>query len=296
MNKPNLFLVGAMKSGTTTLHELLAPHPQISMSEPKEPCYFVDPEALRTHWPEMWRMGIWKSEQAYLALFPNKAGAKYLGESSTDYSKAPKLSGVVEKLAAYSPGARIVYIMRDPVERTISHYWHMAEHRGEMRAPLAAISQDPHYTEVSHYALQLRPYIAHFGREHVYALTFEALKNDPLQTVLALYAWLGVDTNFAPMDLHGARNATPEAVRQKRPGRSMLDRFRHSALWDKVGGHFPSAVRKLGVALVEKPVHPRNVDLSEVKAYLRKLQVPQAEELALLLGREFPEWKTLYGK
>jgi hypothetical protein len=296
LNKPNLFLVGAMKSGTTSLHELLAPHPQISMSEPKEPCYFVEPAALKTYWPEMWRMGIWKSEQAYLALFPKKSGAKYFGESSTDYSKAPKLSGVVERLAAYSPDARIVYIMRDPVERTLSHYWHMAEHRGEVLGPMEALTRDSHYTEVSHYAFQLQPYIKHFGRERVYALTFEALKNRPLETVQALYAWLGVGSNFEPTDLRGARNATPEAVRQKRPGRGMLDRFRHSALWDKVGDYCPPAMRKLGVALVEKPVQPRSVDMSEAKTYLRTLQRPQTEELARLLGRDFPEWKTLYGE
>ena len=285
-----------MKSGTTTLHELLAPHPQISMSDPKEPCYFIDPDLLRAYWPEMWRQGIWKSEAAYLALFPEKPDARYFGESSTDYSKAPKLSGVVEKIAGYSPDARIVYIMRDPVERTISHYWHMAEHRGEVRNPQNAITEDPHYTEVSHYAFQLQPYIARFGRERVYALTFETLKSHPKETVQALYTWLGVDADFEPTDLRGARNATPEAVRQKRPGRGMLDRLRHSALWDKAGRYCPPALRKLGVSLVEKPVHPKNADLSEVIAHLRKLQRPQTAELAQLLGRDFPEWKMLYGE
>jgi hypothetical protein len=285
-----------MKSGTTTLHELLAPHPQISMSESKEPCYFIEPDVLKTYWPEMWQRGYWKSEAAYLALFPEKPGARYFGESSTDYSKAPKLSGIVEKLVAYNPEARIVYIMRDPVERTISHYWHMAEHRGEVREPLDAIIRDPHYTEVSNYAFQLRPYIERFGRERVYALTFEALKDHPRETVQALYAWLGVDADFEPINLRGARNATPEAVRQKRPGRGWLDRLRHSALWDKVGGYCPPALRKLGVTMVEKPVQPKSVDMSEVRAYLRKLQRPQTAELSSLLGRDFPEWKALYGE
>ncbi len=285
-----------MKSGTTTLHELLATHPQISMSEPKEPCYFVEPDVLKSYWPEMWRQGIWKSEDAYLALFPEKPDARYVGESSTDYSKAPKLPGVVEKLAAFSPSARIVYIMRDPVERAISHYWHMAEHRGEVREPLDAIVQDPHYTDVSHYAFQLRPYIERFGRANVYALTFEALKCHPRETVQALYAWLGVDADFEPADLGGARNATPDAVRQKRSGWNWLDRLRHSLLWEKLGGYCPPALRRLGVAMVEKPVQPKTTDMSEVIAYLRQLQRPQIAELARLLNRDFPEWKTLYGE
>jgi hypothetical protein len=295
LNKPNLFLIGAMKSGTTTLHELLAYHPQISMSEPKEPCYFIDPNVLKSHWPEMWKRGFWKSEEAYLALFQNKSEAIYFGESSTDYSKAPKLDGVVERLAAFNPDARIVYIMRDPVERTLSHYWHMAEHRGEVREPKEALMRDPHYTEVSYYAYQLRPFIERFGREKVYTLTFEALKEHPEETVQNLFAWLGVDADFVPDDLQGARNATPESVRQKRPGRTWLDRFRHTGLWNKLGDYFPSSVRKFGVSLVEKPVNPKSLDSREIKAYLRKLQRPQVKELSQLLGREFPEWKTLYG-
>ncbi|MGO9444363.1 MAG: sulfotransferase family protein [Thiobacillaceae bacterium] len=296
MNRPNLFLIGAMKSGTTTLHELLAPHPQISMSEPKEPCYFVEPNMLKAHWPEMWQRGIWKSEEAYLALFPEKSSARYFGESSTDYSKAPQLPGIAEKVAAYSPDARIVYIMRDPVERTISHYWHMAEHRRETRNPLEAITQDPHYTDVSYYAFQLLPYIDHFGLSRVYALTFEALKADPRQTVQSLYAWLGLDPDFEPAQLGGARNVTPEAVRQQRAGRGWLDRVRHSLLWEKVGGYCPAALRKVGVAMLEKPVQPKTADLSEVRTYLRNLQVPQTAELTALLGRNFVEWKTLYGE
>lgn len=296
MIKPNLFLIGAMKSGTTTLHDLLAVHPEISMSEPKEPCYFVEPEVLKTHWPEMWRQDIWKSERAYLDLFPKKPGAKYFGESSTDYSKAPTLSGVAERIFDYCPDARIVYVMRDPVDRTLSHYWHMAEHRNEMRGPMEAITLEPHYTEISHYAFQLQPYIKRFGRERVYPLTFETLKNHPRETVRRLYAWLEVDADFAPNDLHGARNATPEIVRQKRPGRSVLDRFRHSAVWNKLGGYCPPAIRKFGVAMVEKPVQPKSVDVGEVKKYLRVLQRPQTDELARLLGRDFPEWGTLYGE
>ena len=176
MIKPNLFLIGAMKSGTTTLHELLARHPQLSMCEPKEPCHFVAPEVLATHWPEMWRKGYWRSETDYLALFPAKPGARYRGESSTDYSKRPLVDGVAERIAAYNPQARFIYIMRDPVERTISHYWHMVELRGEMREPLAAIKEEPHYTEVSHYADQLAPYLERFGRDRLHVLTFESLK------------------------------------------------------------------------------------------------------------------------
>jgi hypothetical protein len=296
LNRPNLFLIGAMKSGSTTLHELLAEHPQICMSEPKEPCYFVDPGLLKDMWPEMWRMGFWKSEAAYLELFKAKPEAIYLGESSTDYSKLPKVAGVVERLAAYNPEAKIVYIMRDPVERSISHYWHMAEHRGETRGPMEAILNDPHYTDVSNYAMQLRPYLERFGRERIHVLTFEELTRTPLPTVKRVFAWLGVDTAFTPADTQSARNATPMQVTQRREGASLLHQFRHSRFWNGVGQFVPPAIRKFGVSMVEKKVERKQIDMAPVKEHLRQLQRSQVEELTRLTGREYPEWKTLHGR
>lgn len=295
MKRPNLFLIGSMKSGTTTLHELLAEHPDICMSEPKEPCYFVDSEVLRTMWPEMWALRLWESENAYLRIFPNKPGARYVGESSTDYSKRPKFDGVVERIARFNPDSRFVYIMRDPVDRTISHYWHMMEHRGETRAPLQAIQEDPHYTEVSDYAMQLAPYIERFGRDRIYVLSFEELTRDPSRAVRGVFEWLGVSTDFVPAQLTSAHNVTPAQVRQRRTGMNWLRRLRHSALWSRLGPLVPARLRKFGVSLIEKPIARREVDVSEVIAYLRPIQQAQTRELAKLVGREFPEWKTLHG-
>lgn len=296
MNKPNLFLIGAMKSGSTTLHELLADHPQICMSEPKEPCYLVDPDQLKEMWPEMWRMGFWQSEATYLALFNAKPDALFRGESSTDYSKLPKVSGVVDRMASFNPEARIVYIMRDPVERSISHYWHMAEHRGETRGPMEAILSDPEYTDVSDYAMQLRPYLERFGRERIHLLTFEELTRNPLPTVKRVFAWLGVDTEFTPADTQSARNATPMQVTQRREGASLLHQFRHSRFWNGVGQFVPPAIRKLGVSMVEKKVERKQIDMTPVKEHLRQLQRNQVEELVRLTGRDYPEWKTLHGR
>ena len=295
MNRPNLFLIGAMKSGTTTLHELLATHPQLSMCEPKEPCHFVDPAVLERHWPEMWRKGYWRDEAAYLALFPAKPRARYWGESSTDYTKGPLIDGVAERIAAYNPEARFVYIMRDPIERTISHYWHMVELRGETRAPLDAIRAEPHYTQVSDYAYQLWPFVERFGRERLHTLSFESLRRDPQAAVRGVFAWLGVDTDFVPEAIDGAHNVTPEQVRQKRASAGALDRLRHSGLWDRVGPLVPPAVRRLGVAMVERQVARRDVDMTEVVNYLRPLQQAQTRALQTLLGCEFPEWQTLWG-
>ncbi len=296
MNKPNLFLIGAMKSGTTTLHDLLARHPQICMCNPKEPCYFVDPAVLETHWPEMWRLGFWEDERAYLRLFAAKPNAKFFGESSTDYSKQPAITGVVERIAAFSSDARFVYIMRDPVERTISHYWHMVEHRGETRNPIDAIRRDRHYVDVSNYAYQLKPYVERFGRDRIFALTFEGLVSDTDACLRALQAWLAVDEMSLLEGVAEAKNTTPEKIVAQRNGTGWLNSLRHSSVWKHLGPKVPVSVRQLGVAMVERKIARREVDVSELIDYLRPIQREQTAELANLLGRQFDEWKTLDGE
>jgi len=284
-----------MKSGTTALHELLAVHPQVSMSEPKEPCRFVPSEILRNDWPEMWRMAFWRDEAAYLRLFRDKPLARYFGESSTDYSKLPRIPGVPQAIRGYAPDARIIYIMRDPVERTISHYWHMVEHRAETRPLLRAIQEEPHYREVSYYALQLAPYLQSFGETRVYTLTSEELRRDPVEAVQALYRWLGISADFVPGGVGEKHNATSARVAQKRAGRLWLDRLRHSAFWGRAGPLLPPRLRRLGRTLVEKQVTPKETDAREALQFLRPLQRKQTEDLARLLGRNFSEWTTLYG-
>ncbi|HSH30890.1 MAG TPA: sulfotransferase [Thiohalobacter sp.] len=292
--RPNLFLIGAMKSGTTTLHALLASHPQVFMCEPKEPCHFLDPERLRQYWPEMWARRYWESEAAYLKLFENACDAPVIGESSTDYSKLPRFPGVVERIRAFNPQARIIYIMRDPVERTLSHYWHMVTHRAERRELLTALREEPHYLQVSDYARQLRPWFDAFGQDRVLTLTFEALQSEPQATVQRVFAWLDVDPAFVPPNLGERENVTAARIQQV-SGLGLLHRLRHSRWWDRIGPRVPQGIRSLGAKASLREVDRSDVDRSAAIEYLRSIQRDQAAALEQLLRRDFPEWKTLQG-
>ncbi len=293
--RPNLFIVGAMKSGSSTLHAYLGAHPEVFMSEPKEPSYFVELDDLESPAREVveaW--GFWRNESNYLSLFAGAGTARIVGESSTNYSKAPKMAGVPERIAQFAPEARILYVMRDPVERTISHYWHAVGQRKEGRDLVTALEEESHYREVSHYAMQLEPYLRNFGPEQVRTLTLESLIEDPARELGALFRWLGVDSEFSVEGLNVHENATPAALERVR-GEGRLDRFRNSWLWNRLGPLVPRAVRGWGRGFAAESVDRSEADVVSAAGLLRPRQLQETEELSRLLDRTFDEWSTLHG-
>jgi hypothetical protein len=295
LRRPNLFLIGAMKAGTTYLNKLLAAHPAVFMCSPEEPSYFVDPQQLRQLWPDAWDDGYWRSEESYLRLFDGAGKAFLVGEASTNYTKRPLVAGVAERIHAFGPDARFVYLMRDPIERTISHYWHMVRFHAERRAILEAVRAEPHYLEVSHYAMQLRPYLDLFGHDRVIVLTFEQLTAAPEATMRWLYGELGLDGGeFDVSGFWKPENVTPQMLRMA-AGNGALRRLWQSRPFRLLTPHLPAAVREFGLRLSTTPVRRDAVATGDLVDFLRPLQRRQTEELSQLLGRSFPEWTTLHG-
>lgn len=292
--KPNLFLIGSMKSATTYLSGLIRQHPAVFMSSPKEPCHFVDQKPLRRAWPYMWEQGYWRSVDRYLGLFADAGAAHIVAEASTTYSKAPMFAGVPERILEFNPNARFIYVMRDPVERAISHYWHRVRFWGEHRSMTSAIRSDPQYVDTSHYAMQLGLYLRHVPKERIYTLTYEELSADPGTQVRGIYGWLGIDTAFEPSKLKTPVNSAPSEIDKAR-GYGVLERFRQTPLYTKAHAYVPLPMRKLGVRLAVRRVNPADSNTDAVKDYLRSIQLPQVDELSTLLKRKFPEWRSLDG-
>jgi hypothetical protein len=295
LRKPNLFVIGAMKSGTTYLNKLLGAHPAIFMCAPEEPSYFVDPRQLRTLWPDAWDLGFWRSEERYLRLFSAGGDAVLLGEASTNYSKRPLVDGVPERIHAFNPDARFVYLLRDPVERSISHYWHMVRYHAERRPILEAIKAEPQYVDVSHYAMQLSPYLDLFDPDRVAVITFEQLIRAPVPTMRRLYNWLGLDDEAADgSGFNRPENVTPEVMRMA-AWFGVLQTIRQSRPIRLLIPYLPRAIRERAARAATIPVQRHDVDTSDARAYLRPIQRLQTEALSRLIGRSFPEWTTLYG-
>ncbi|MHB8812892.1 MAG: sulfotransferase family protein [Steroidobacteraceae bacterium] len=290
---PNLFLIGSMKSGTTYLSELLASHPGIFMCSPKEPCYFADQRVLRRVWRHMWRRGYWRSIDRYLSLFSAAGDVPIVAEASTPYSQVPLFEGVPQRILAVSPEARFIYLMRDPIERTISHYWHAVRWWGERRDLVTAIRREPRYVDVSHYARQLKAYLKYVPRERIHVLTLGELRTQPIERFRAICAWLGIDPSVVPQGLGSRVNEMPAVIAQAR-GFGLLHQFKHSPLYRRLEPFVPGPARKLGARLAERPIIAGGIDVRGVAAYLRPRMQEQTQELCELLGRNFREWKTLY--
>lgn len=250
-------------------------------------------DQLKEVYPSIWEMGYWKSEERYLSLFEDAKGYPVVGEASQNYARLPRVTGVPERIAKFNPDARFLYIIRDPIKRTISHYWYMVDHYGEGRSLFDAVTKDPDYTGTSHYAMQLAPYIRMFGLDRIKILTLENLRDEPQQTMQDVYSWLGVDAGFVPPTLDRQYNAASEETHVTR-GFGILHRLRYSRVWSHLGPATPASIRKIGRGLAEKPVMREDISTAEIENWLRPLQIKQTEELIELTGREFPEWRTLY--
>jgi Sulfotransferase family len=292
MRKPNLFIIGAMKAGTTSLHSYLGAHPDIFMSPVKEPAFFVDPAEEGPD--KAGKTGYWNDPSLYLQLFEEAGDQRFVGESTTDYTKLPKKTGVARRILDFSRDARFIYVVRDPIDRTLSHYWWEVQAGFETRDILTAIRDDPFYRQVSDYAMQLAPYLELAGRQRVKVVTFEALTVNPRKVLQDIFAWLGVDAQFVPPNVAEKLNVTPGEVTQLK-SRGALQRLRYSRVWDVIGPWTPKALRRVGRSLVERRINRRSVRLDEVVEFLRPIQTEQAARLGELLGQDFPEWVYLRG-
>jgi hypothetical protein len=189
--------VGVAKAGTTALYHYLGEHPDVYMSPVKEPGYFATGYGVET-WEE------------YLALFAGAGGAAAIGEATPRYFHDPDAPG---RIAEALPGVRIVVLLRQPVERALSHYVMLANNSAAIRPEPFADFFRRHLHDVDRwhegdlgarglamgfYAGSLARWLDRFGRDRVAVYLDDDLRRDPQATMAGLYAFLGVDPAFRP--------------------------------------------------------------------------------------------------
>jgi hypothetical protein len=288
--RPNFFIIGAAKSGTSWLHRRLNQHPQIFLSEPKEPFYFIDPEQLRAFWLAMYNNNYWRSEAAYLELFREAGDVPIVGESSTGYTMHPVFSDVPRKLHAFNPDAKLLYMLREPTGRTISQYWHHVRNHSLKSPPMTALQEDPIFLSTSYYAQQLEEYLQYFAMEQIYVTSLEEMRENPEQGIRRILAWLGVDATAVPQDLETREHVTPEVVQTSRS--RTLQRLGQSTFGKALRAWLPAGALELVRPMTHNATRRGDVDLAPVRHFLDDLHAPRIAELETLLGRSFPEWRA----
>jgi Sulfotransferase domain len=276
---PNLVVIGGLKCGTTSLHHYLNLHPQIAMSRPKELNFFV---------AELnWELG----PEWYASHFDRTAPVR--GESSPHYTNLPRFAGVAERMHdVLGSEVKLVYMVRDPIDRILSHYVHNLGAGYEQR-PLEAALTDPDsaYVARSRYATQLEPYLDAFKADAIEIVTREELRNERGAVMRRLFARLGVDPDFTSPEFErewetGSARAGPGRFRLmdravRLPGLRVLDR-NFDRLPEGLRWRVERLVHDPDAGPAPKPDLPE--DLRTRIAGMLRADVERFEEIA---GRQF---------
>jgi hypothetical protein len=202
MTKPDFFIIGAMKSATSTLHNQLELQPGVFMSNPKEPNFFSD--------DDIYALGIpW-----YESLFEDAQPGDICGESSTHYTKLPTHPHTCERLAQYKQDAKFIYVMRHPVDRLVSHYIHQWTQNVIKTDINAAINKYEELIAYSCYSKQLKPYFDMFGRESVLPVFTEAIRANPQQQLDHVADFIGYKGNVEWQFSAPSQNVSKERLRK----------------------------------------------------------------------------------
>jgi hypothetical protein len=213
---PDFLIVGAAKSGTTSLYYYLRQHPALFLSDLKEPGYLcfsgMTRPIVQNGLPDMWRAAVIDLD-TYAELFARAPHNVRMGEATPEYLllSARTVGNVTRLYGDSAKHLRFIAILRNPVDRIWSHYWMMLRDGYENRsfddatsphtiASRLASGWHPAYDYVGYglYGRQMRDYVDAFGADRVAVVLFDDLARDAGETCTRLFRFLEVDTSISP--------------------------------------------------------------------------------------------------
>lgn len=274
---PNLMVIGASKCGTTSLHYYLGLHPQIQMSREKEIRFFsLDVE---------WRKGVEWYSRHFSARHPVR------GESTPGYSAFPVIPGVPARMHGLIPNAKLIYLVRDPVERLVSVRVNQYADRvsdGGFAEAFSFSDTDPELCRCK-YFMQITQYLRYFPASAIKVIPSKDLFSKRREVLRDLFTFLGVDPDFDSPGFAAIRNPSSQKRRQGAWG-----------TWAKRLGEQPWARRLLSVEMrrrlgrslfrpLSESVKPPVVDASFRERLLEYLH-DDIEQLRAFTGLGLDSW------
>lgn len=223
--RPNLFIIGAAKAGTNTIHHVLSGSDEVFFSEPKEPNYFAGKYSDNIAW--------------YFDLFRGGANHKWRGEKTVAYSRYGYAEETAERIFRVSPDAHIIYCLRQPYERVVSHWRMLRRNRNKVpdfvdlftHAELwKALVLRCRYMEIA------QPFIERFGEKRVKLCLLEDLESDRVEFFHDLCAFLGISPDGLKFPNQPALNSADRSkflVEKPRMNLEISDRI-HAEVGDDV--------------------------------------------------------------
>ena len=275
---PNFLVIGAQKAATTTLWAWLRAQPDVFCPPIKEPAYFATEESFtgRGHW--------------YAGLFDPAAGRPLRGEASPQYTMFPRYHGVPERITGTLPDVRLVYVVRDPVERMRSAYRQAVASGRERRSIDDALLTDARFLYPSLYALQLEQYLRVLPRERILVVANDALRPDPSPVVRDVLTFLGANPDAVVAPPIGDLNVGAD----KRAPRRWWGRLGGVLIRRNLTHRTPKVLVRLndsGHPLVSRPIDDAELALSsDARAQLVEVLRPDISRFRDLAAEDLSKY------
>jgi sulfotransferase family protein len=294
-NMPNFFIIGAGKSGTTSLYHYLKQHPDVFMSAVKEPLFFAF-AGQHVTWAgpgaEKLASRAITSLEDYQALFHEGFGRTALGEASSAYLYYP---AAAERLRRLVPEAKLIVILRCPADRAYSNWLHARRTGGEPISDFArALDAEPerisagwshffHYRAKGWYFRQLSHWMSVFPREQFLLNLYEDLQQDPAQLMRRIFQFIGVDPDVS-VDTQSKFNVSggPMGVRVQRLLRAGAP-LAHVMLPKWLRSDLKREILRMGMR--KKNRMPQSVRQELLNDY-----APDIRQLSDLIERDLSSW------
>ena len=280
---PNLLIIGAAKCGTTSLHFYLDQHPEVLMARPDDKP--GREKEMRFFWRDDWRERLGWYEQHFESTVPVR------GEATPSYTHYPLFPDVPRRIHSVIPETKLIYVVRDPIERIVAH-WAQTQEDGQ-RAPLEVALADynrPDHPLVcaSKYATQIERYLEYFPPEQLLVLDMNKLRTRRLETIQETFRFLGVDDHYRSPAFNSQLNTRRDKKAITRSGKLLLDR-----VFEPVGGTMPVGVRQRAAPVLRRLLSRsvRTPQLEERTASkIEELLRPEVDRFRRLTGMEFASW------
>lgn len=276
MRLPDFLIVGAQRCGTSTLYEDLLDVPGIFLPAVKEPYNLCDDHVLSE-----------AGRAEYAALFSSARPNQRCGEASTRYTMRPHYEGCHQRAReVLGPDVRIIYLIREPVARAISHHRFDVAHGWVSADADAELLRHARYINAGRYAFQITPWIETFGRDQVHIERFEDFIADRPAALTRICAFLGV---APPPQVEAGRAVNASESLQPLTGAGA--RLARAGLYQRLRPMIPRHLRaRLRRAALPPPrPAPAPPGAATIRALAEHL-APEVEAISRILGARGPIW------